>query len=329
MCGIIYTEGKKALSRAINQYHYQKDRGTDGFGAVLIYKDGSYQIVRDEAEKSFLGSLKRENSKNLHAVMMHHRLPTSTDNEIEQTHPIETTIEGVTYLTVHNGVISNTNELKNSHYEQGLFYSTKIKTIRKTRKRRTVTYNWNDSESLGIELALYFSGRVNQIKAKGSIAFITAVIKKGKVTKIYFGRNKRNPLEISRKKDRILIASDIQETCFDIDERTIKEKDLKTLKLKDTRYSLPVSVPEYSFGYNYHFWDDYNDYYQTKELNKFYQSDYEPDYIEMLKSDIKEAKNNIEKIKHSSPLDEDELDFAEDYLKELEEQLAEAKKELN
>jgi predicted glutamine amidotransferase len=326
MCGIIYTEGKKAIVRAINQFHQQKSRGTEGFGAVLIKKNGNYEIIRNETQRGFIDQI--EDKKNIYAVLMHHRYPTSTDNEIEQTHPIKTNINNTIYLTVHNGVISNTHDLKEKHYSEGLFYTTKIKTTKVTALKRSVRYDWNDSESLAVELAKYFERQSEEVQARGNIAFITLVIKNNKVEKMYLGRNS-NPLILKRKSEKLTIASELKKGTSIKTHVILQKKFGVDFKFTETAFRLKEHYPNFGYDYKRIEQAELSDY--ERRIKNFKRDVYEDDKDDFedidfmlgyegeisIEDEIKLTQQAIESIKNSKPLDKEELAYAKEHLKEL------------
>lgn len=118
-------------------------------------------------------------------------------------------------------MISNPEALKAEHLKLGITYSS-----------LQPDGSFNDSEALLWDVALYLEGKQDELKAKGSIAFICIAI--GKKDKLYFGRN-TNPLNMyfNRKKG-IMLSSEGkgQKTephtlyTFDYETKTLEKKPL-------------------------------------------------------------------------------------------------------
>ncbi|MDP2656765.1 MAG: hypothetical protein Q8P11_04340, partial [bacterium] len=127
MCGIIGFIGPKKDQKTVNdevsiQYQRQQDRGTKGYGIITVDKNNKATIHRSLIENAALLDLLRFPSK---MVFMHHRNPTSSDNRIDQTHPIIVDNEALThkYFVIHNGVISNSDKIIETHEKEGFIYT--------------------------------------------------------------------------------------------------------------------------------------------------------------------------------------------------------------
>lgn len=213
MCGIIgiIRLDKKAAARNVRKrYHAQKGRGTDGFGYIAIEHGKIVHVERAQYEKEILESLAREQAS---TVVFHHRTPTSIENVAEAAHPILVSNKELShnYYVVHNGIISNTTELKAKHEKLGYQYTTqgRYQLIIQGKPYDTGTA-WNDSESFAIELARRLDGKTSTIKAEGSIAFIAvAENKQTGFCTIQFGRNYSSPLRYHHSHENIIsIASE-------------------------------------------------------------------------------------------------------------------------
>lgn len=222
MCGIIWglsKKGKKINKALLRRYRIQKARGSEGFGYVALYKDG-LNYVRRETEKEIEKDIMEEDSV---STVFHHRLPTSTINVEETAHPIYVSHDELDYdyYVVHNGVISNADDLKKVHEKLGYEYNTVIteytqrQYISKTNKRKyygaekEVEEVFNDSESLAIEVARNIDGMCKDIDTYGSVAFICVQVDKKtqKPLKVYYGHNDRNPLHIEEDRDFLWVKS--------------------------------------------------------------------------------------------------------------------------
>src|SRR3990167_550628 len=177
MCGLDFAynfKGEPVNQKIEHIYENQRDRGREGFGMAVLSKgkDGKEKLktYRAVSELNMLIDLKMRLG---HMIMFHHRQPTSTPNQIEQTHPLFVSNGSLKYdyLVVHNGIIHNDEEIKKTHEELGFQYLTEIKEPR-FKNSTTFDIKFNDSEALAIELARYMEGQVERPMAHGSIAFI-------------------------------------------------------------------------------------------------------------------------------------------------------------
>lgn len=212
MCGIIAhfhsKEKKDCVNEKItNQFQDQLDRGTEGFGLITIdEKDFKTKVFRATEMTKAIIDLYMKQAK---MAIFHHRMPSSSDNKISQTHPIFVSHENFIYdyYIIHNGCINNGKKLKKEHEKQGFKYTTEIKVESKYYSNYD---NFNDSESLAIELAKFIENQSKEIKAIGSAAFIVLQISKenGKAAKVFFGRNYSNPLKMSKTRDKLYLSSE-------------------------------------------------------------------------------------------------------------------------
>ena len=207
MCGIIAAFNKEGEVNdwVVNQYEEQFSRGQRGFGSAFIAKDKTVKILRAcEPVKALIDLYMNK----CEAIVMHHRYPTSTENYLEQTHPLKVSDGSLKYdyLVVHNGVISNEDLLKKTHEDLGFVYTTAYETVGGTSK-------FNDSESLAIEVARFIEEQTDEVGVQGSAAFVAVQIgkdgkNKDKVTRIFFGKNEGSPLNLSASNKKIRISSE-------------------------------------------------------------------------------------------------------------------------
>ena len=161
MCGIIYSKNlqdEKAINTLVKIiYQNQKSRGNKGFGFIGMNarRLDTYRSIDEN------GILRYLNRNPYDEILLHHRLPTSTPNTLQTTHPFVLSHEGSRYYFIHNGVIVNSIELKNHHYKQGIRY-TSMDNMGK----------FNDSEALAWEFVLSLQQNDEQLAARGSAAFI-------------------------------------------------------------------------------------------------------------------------------------------------------------
>ena len=203
MCGIIFVErknGSSANSMVLKRFEKQRSRGTEGFGYAAIKNGKVKHTIRAEDEKDIVPKLAKEKET---TILFHHRYPTSTPNMEEATHPIYVSNQSLKYdyYIVHNGIISNPDELKKSHLKLGFIYTTRIVTKTETIKTVYSQECYNDSEAFAIDFALSLENS-KEIKSSGSIAFIALQVNKinKTVENIYYGRNHGNTLHIEEDK---------------------------------------------------------------------------------------------------------------------------------
>jgi predicted glutamine amidotransferase len=222
MCGITYVQRDtniKANKMTYNRFEKQRHRGTQGFGFVGIEMrdDRKFYIESVERSENESGIKTKLDNAKAPIILFHHRYPTSTENIEEATHPIFVSHLGLLeydYLVVHNGVITNCDELKKSHEEMGFDYTTKIITRVVTETRANIyeraTEKFNDSEAMAIDLALTIEGKQTQMRSVGNIATIAIAFDRDtkEVKKLYFGRNIGNPLVMEKQKEAIVISSE-------------------------------------------------------------------------------------------------------------------------
>ena len=207
MCGIIYIKGKKDVRQSIyEQYTRQKSRGSEGFGFIAINDVAS--LVRTEKEKDIFQEMKKTPTREM---LFHHRMPTSTPNFAEVAHPIKVSNDNLEYdyFVVHNGIITNDNEMKKKHEAIGFKYNTEIIKQYLTSGNTYESRSFNDSEALAIEVALAIENRQADIQAKGSSAFIALQTDKlSRPIALYYGRNEGNPLILSKSKNKLMLSSE-------------------------------------------------------------------------------------------------------------------------
>ena len=181
MCGIlaefnIKTKNIKIAPEAnrfiIEQYENQYGRGSEGFGIIRIDEKQKIEIDRACEPAKFLLDLYMKKSS---MIIAHHRRPTSTKNRLPQTHPIVVSNKQLKkdYLIIHNGIISNDEELHKKHELLGFKYTTDCIEEEYVEKLK-----WNDSESLAIELALFIENKIKKIRIDNNAAYIILQLNK-------------------------------------------------------------------------------------------------------------------------------------------------------
>lgn len=214
MCGIVAIkriDGRSAVKMVNRRYKHQKERGQEGFGFVAL-KGGKYvNFLKCATEKPILDSLLEQDADE---VIFHHRKPSSTPNFWEGAHPIHIDLPSLKYeyYIVHNGVISNSDELKAEHDKEKIKYKTLFRQywLSEMGNVRQCDEKWNDSESLSIELAKELEGKQEGIaKVRGTIAFVALQMEKetGIARTLFWGRNTGNPLLFVRNADFFCITS--------------------------------------------------------------------------------------------------------------------------
>jgi len=218
----------------MNQYEDQLGRGTQGFGIIFMDEENNIILKRATEPIKFLLDL---NLTPATKIIAHHRTPTSTDNKMDQTHPILVDNDSLkfTYLITHNGVIRNSDELRKKHNELGYIYTTDTKNT----YLRDV---FNDSESIAIETARFIEKQSNEIAAEGSMVVIALQINKktGKAEKIFFFRNggvlnmskSRGKLRLSSEGEGSEIEENVMYAC-ELDEEMKLLKRTVTYKIKE------------------------------------------------------------------------------------------------
>lgn len=215
MCGILFARrrDKHPVQKALlKRYHKQKHRGSRGFGFIAL-KDGKVvEVERFELEKDAETAVSESKQSE---ILFHHRLPTSTPNHKDATHPIAVVNDELdhNYYLVHNGVLRNEKTLRPIHEGLGYEYMTviqEIKTVKsKKGKKEEITEYFNDSEALAIEVARFLDGKSKKIDAVGSIAFVCfETDKEDNVLKIHYGRNSGNPLVVENNGDLFFLKSE-------------------------------------------------------------------------------------------------------------------------
>lgn len=227
MCGIVYYHNKNVHSVVkplLKRFRAQRTRGTQGFGFVSLSLEDrkltAYQRRADEKEiTKELEELRDNKELKSNAILFHHRMPTSTPNLAECAHPFvvkHAELEDI-YFVVHNGVISNDDDMKELHEALGYKYTTEVikqeswttsgdNPIRYTYEKET---KFNDSEALAIDLARFIEGKVKEIKTKGTIAFIVLrASHDGTAKQLYYGRNYGNPLFLETHGDTFCLKSE-------------------------------------------------------------------------------------------------------------------------
>lgn len=222
----------------INQYEDQHLRGTQGFGIISINEKLKIEVQRATEPIKFLLDLYQFPSK---MIIAHHRMPTSTENKLSQTHPMFVANKMLehSYLVIHNGIVNNADELKIKHEALGFKYTTEHEEFETTygyTKKQTTKFN--DSESLAIELALFAEGKIHTIGTPSNAAFIMLQIDKtGTIAqKVYYGR-KTTPLNMAKTRGQLRLSSEGPGNA--VEEGNLYSFDIKDTEMKLTKKKLP------------------------------------------------------------------------------------------
>ena len=200
MCGILFAINHNNISVSNlvgNIYDAQKNRGRNGFGFLEILDD-EVKHHTYVLEKDMLDALGKSKSNH---ILFHHRIPTSTTNNVVSNHPIFTDWEGYehNYYLIHNGHIGNCDELRKEHEKYGIKYTTDEGS------------SFTDSESLLHEVALIVEGHnePKEFAATGGLAFIMVQTDKhNNPVALYYGRNYSNPLKIQKTENVFVLRSE-------------------------------------------------------------------------------------------------------------------------
>jgi predicted glutamine amidotransferase len=268
MCGIVGVfhtgDNKMPVNDAVlNQFEDQQSRGTQGFGIIKIGESMEYKIDRATEGYKFMYDIHQDPVR---GMILHHRTPTSSDNRLNQTHPIEVNNGSLKhkYFVVHNGIINNDDELKEAHEKLGFQYVTEYKDKTK----------YNDSECLAIEVARFIEGQISRLEVQGSAAFICLQVSKktNRVLKLFFGRN-TNPLHMAKTRGKLFLSSAGQGDAIEADTlyecRLDEEMKLNKRKMLFKEYEVKKAVTVTGFNYNVKdVWGDRNSDFREHRLYK-------------------------------------------------------------
>jgi predicted glutamine amidotransferase len=358
MCGIITavnTTARGTSDIVLKAYEKQYARGSEGFGFVSIGKGGHvHKYARTQTFEGIRTALKKHEGR---VMVFHHRFPTSTPNIRESNHPIRVAHKALKYdyYVIHNGVISNADERYKAHTALGFKYDTALAQGYRTRSGRwyvTDETEYNDSEALAIDLALYLEGISDKVHARGASAYVLMQVNKKthKARRLYYGRNTGNPLYVARHKGVTVITSqDVTGRGVMVPVDIAHALDMRGHELE----TVALEVPTYSsMGYGYgsylsqaSMWDKYDENYRDKAPKK---SDEQPapaleklpattDTLDTVVDAIEELESERDMLLEDIGIAKQCLDFTRDasermaYLTELDEyetRLEQVKKEL-
>lgn len=258
MCGLALAahKSKRCGTRAYELFNKQRARGTQGFGYIGITNGVITSIERSKTEEGIKPQLLKEKAD---LVLLHHRLPTSTDNTLGTTHPIFVQNDELEYdyYVMHNGGVSNDNELKAKHEKLGYEYTTEFREVThavhldgRTELLGTTKSEFNDSECLAIEAARFLEGKQNKMENKGGAAFFVVQVIKGteKVEAVYYAQNYGRQLGIQHKKGWTLIAS---QHGKEVPHLKLFKMDPKTYAIKELDIDMDDGIKLTPSPYNY------------------------------------------------------------------------------
>ena len=321
MCGLVFVkrlDGKPAGKTILKRYDAQRSRGTSGYGWISVNSPAIIGRATDESE-----AIKHLQAIKSSEIFFHHRTPTSTPNLLEAAHPIAVInpILKYRYYVMHNGIITNDDELKKEHEKAGFIYNTEMETQVITRER-TYTYGkkFNDSEALAIELALTIETGGKELKAKGGTAFLCLQTDEaGHAIALYYGRNEGNPLKSYRQKEFWTLTSEGQGEM--INAHKLYRYDYASGKITEADLTIGEKRENSFMGFGDYKLADYGGYFNRRTLWDDDENSFEPSADkELLKYEIEELKEEIKTARRLNDYDMEyelvsELEVLQDNLK--------------
>lgn len=213
MCGLVTVvkridDGIATAPVVLDMFKKQITRGQQGFGYVA-FDDTIRAYIRRQSKEEIEKALSLKSAR---SIMFHHRIPTSTPNLSDTTHPIKVSHKELKYdyYVEHNGIISNDSIMHDEHIELGYKYNTVVTTIIKTASDSFKSEEWNDSEAMAIDLARFIEGKQEEMQSRGSIAFVALQVNKktNVVERVYFGHNAGNPLTMHYTENTLVLRSE-------------------------------------------------------------------------------------------------------------------------
>lgn len=217
MCGLIAgfntnpkdtKKTKKINDFIIDQYEDQHGRGQKGFGIIRINPKGKVEIDRACEGTKFLLDLYLKESP---MIIAHHRYPTSTENWLDQTHPmiVSNNLLKHDYYIIHNGVLTNDRQLREKHLKLGFVYTTEYQEEPYYNKGEP-RIKFNDSEALAVEMALLIEGQSQLVETENQAALIALQVNKktGLAERVFFGKNGAADLKLDKRKGTLKISSE-------------------------------------------------------------------------------------------------------------------------
>jgi predicted glutamine amidotransferase len=232
MCGIIGAfkiNNFNPVERVLRQFEKQKSRGQRGFGFVA---EDNNEVIYCKSEGFEDIKIALKELKNPNFVLFHHRIPTSSGNNIIANHPIFIHNKknlNSKYMLIHNGHITNSDELKEKHEKLGIHYRTESKKEKVLWNQYQYTESYTDSESAGIDLALFIEHGW-EFTAKGGMAILMLELdKNNKPISVYSYRNIQ-PIKFYRNQNGVFYSS--EGPGYELPPDTLTRFDLKTFQLE-------------------------------------------------------------------------------------------------
>lgn len=324
MCGLITIikrkqDGVNTAATVLGMLQKQIMRGQNGFGYVG-FGDKLDSYTRRETRGEIETCLGKNTSQ---SILFHHRMPTSTPNYADCTHPIKVSHKELqyNYYVTHNGVISNDSVLRDKHLELGYKYTTTVEIINKTENNIITHTKWNDSEALAINIARFIEKKDERIEAKGSIAFV--VLREDKVNKatndIFFGRNS-NPLTINLTDDTLVLRSEGESE--DTSPNILYHFDIKKWKLDEYEVDLGEIMSQRYPTHYHHDLDEEREYFTSPRRRPA-----NADHISIPACDAAPSDDDIESEIIAEETEE-RLAKVDDRIDNIEEQIAQLKDDI-
>lgn len=218
MCGIVFAHSRKG--EAVNswvrsQLQSQLSRGKQGFGTVLFNKGEKHSTNRSVEITDTICNLFFNEAE---GILLHHRMPTSSENTLKQTHPIRVYDKEITdhvWLVAHNGIVSNRYQVRREHEEELGIKEYVTDEPKSSWSGKNSGTQWNDSECVAWEVAvcadsLLRGDDVDVMRTEGSQAFVAVAIdpETGEVKYVAYGRNEGNPLKIHTGGSALYLSSE-------------------------------------------------------------------------------------------------------------------------
>lgn len=250
MCGLALAanKGRNVGQRVFELYTQQKHRGKEGFGYIAIQDGKIVGMQKAKYEEIIKPRLLKEEAE---LVLFHHRLPTSTENTVGTAHPIFVSNAELEYdyYVMHNGCVSNDDELKAKHEELGYQYTTEFQdntyAVSPSGAMELLSVGkkyYNDSESLAIEAARFIEGLDSKMNNKGAAAFFAVQVVKGSkdVACIYYAQNYGRKLGFKKKKGWTIVAS---EHGKEVPQMKMYALDPKTMAVTESELDMDDAMP--------------------------------------------------------------------------------------
>jgi hypothetical protein len=146
---------------------------------------------------------------------------------------------------MHNGMSYNHNDLLKEHSELGLDYSTY--------ENLGNFDQFNDSESLGVEIVRFIEGKTKKIESYGPAAIFLVQVDKQtqKVKQIFFSRNDRNPMKMFKNNGQLFLSSEGKGTDVAPDNLYSFDPLSEKMPLTKVKMVMPPAMPsaEYKFDW--------------------------------------------------------------------------------